>query len=426
MEELFEHRPHTRADIKLLVVDDREDNLYSIEAILENDGYTIKTANSGRAALRILLKEEDFTLILMDVQMPDLNGFDTATLIYDRDKLKHIPIIFITANDHGDDNVFKGYQMGGVDYIYKPINAQLLRAKVAVFAELFKKNHELRAQEQMVAAANRLLKKEIQERIQSEEKVTLLNRQLVENIAQLRTTNEELERFAYVASHDLQEPLRKIMLFSDQLSVKYSSLLTQEGVDHLERIIRSSERMQLLIRNILNFSKSATNEGTKETTALNVLLESVLSDLEVYIEQKAAVVEVGELPVMDVVPDQFRQLFQNLVINALKFSKPETAPVIRIYAETTSGMHISGIADSLYYTDFYRIQVADNGIGFDEKYAQDVFVLFKRLNSYDKYEGTGLGLSICKKIVEQHNGFIRAESSPGEGATFSIYLPVSA
>ncbi|MBZ0100375.1 MAG: response regulator, partial [Taibaiella sp.] len=129
--------------IKLLVVDDREDNLFSIESILEKDNYVIRTATSGREALKILLKEQDFTLILMDVQMPHLNGFETAELIYERDKLKQVPIIFITANDRGDDNVFKGYQLGGVDYIYKPVNADLLRAKVAVFVELYKKNSEL-------------------------------------------------------------------------------------------------------------------------------------------------------------------------------------------------------------------------------------------------------------------------------------------
>src|SRR5439155_15510776 len=122
-----------KSDIKILLVDDREDNLYSIEAIFEKDNYTIVKANSGREALKVLLKEQDFTLILMDVQMPDLNGFETATMIYEREKLRHIPIIFITAHDHSDENIFKGYQMGGVDYIYKPINSELLRAKVSVF-----------------------------------------------------------------------------------------------------------------------------------------------------------------------------------------------------------------------------------------------------------------------------------------------------
>src|SRR5688572_22547701 len=210
-----------KTDIKLLVVDDREDNILSIETILERDGYTIVKATSGRAALKILLHQHDFTLILMDVQMPDMNGFETAALIYERDKLRHIPIIFITAHNQGEEKMYEGYKLGGVDFIYKPINPELLRFKVSVFADLYKKNHQLIQQEQKLTAVNTFLEKEIEERKISEEKIKLLNQQLIENNEQLRTTIEELDRFAYVASHDLQEPLRKIMLFSDKLLNKH-------------------------------------------------------------------------------------------------------------------------------------------------------------------------------------------------------------
>ncbi len=424
MPETTEHILPVRSDIKLLVVDDREDNLFSIESILEKDGYVIRTANSGRAALRVLLKEDDFTLILMDVQMPDLNGFDTATLIYERDKLKHIPIIFITANDYGDESVFKGYQMGGVDYIYKPVNPELLRAKVAVFVELYRKNHQLLAQEQRMAAANRQLEKEIKERINSEAKVTLLNRQLLENINRLKATNEELERFAYVASHDLQEPLRKIIIFSDQLAARYGATLKGEGTDFVERIMKASERMRVLIKNILSFSRSAANSDAFEETNLNLLLEGILSDLEISVQQKNAIVHIGPLPTLKIIPGQFRQLFQNLIINSLKFCKEDQPPEIHIYAEQIKGLQIPGIKNDLYHDDYYNIYIKDNGIGFEQKYAQDIFTLFKRLNSYDKFEGTGIGLSICKKIVEQHNGSISASSIVNEGTTFIISLPV--
>ena len=424
MDIITENNPSGRSEIKLLVVDDREDNLLSIETILERNGYTIKKANSGRAALRALLKEDDFTLILMDVQMPDLNGFETATLIYERDKLKHIPIIFITANDHGEESAFKGYQMGGVDYIYKPINPDLLRAKVAVFVELYKKNHLLIAQEHKTAAANKLLEKEIEERILSEEKIGLLNKQLLENIERLKATNEELERFAYVASHDLQEPLRKITLFSGQLATKYSGRLEDEGKDFINRILKSSERMRILIKNILSFSKSAANSDLFEDTNLNELINSILSDLEISIEQKKAVLNIGKLPVLKVIPGQFRQLFQNLIINALKFSKENCSPEINIYAEMTNGLNIPGIDTSHHNDDYCNILIKDNGIGFEQKYADEIFTLFKRLNSLDKFEGTGIGLSICKKIVEQHNGYISATSNIGEGTTFTISLPV--
>ena len=203
-----------KEEVKILVVDDREDNLLSIETILEKDGYKIVKASSGRGALKVLLHEHDFTLILMDVQMPDMNGFETASLIYQRQKLRHIPVIFITAHDYQEENVFKGYETGGVDYIYKPINPELLRYKVSVFAELYRKNHQLLQQEKILKAINKDLQKEVEERKVIQERMILLNRQLLENNTALKNTNEDLDRFAFIASHDLQEPLRKIMLFS--------------------------------------------------------------------------------------------------------------------------------------------------------------------------------------------------------------------
>src|SRR6202008_2358041 len=167
--------------IKILLVDDKENNLLSMESIFAKDNYQITRANSGREALKILLKEWDFTLILMDVEMPDLNGFETATLIYQREKLQQIPIIFITAHSYGDDKIFKAYKAGAVDYIYKPIQPELLRAKVAVYVDLFRKNHLLMEQEQKLKAINRSLEIEIKDRVTSEQKINELNKQLLKN-----------------------------------------------------------------------------------------------------------------------------------------------------------------------------------------------------------------------------------------------------
>ena len=191
----YSHSP-VKSDIKILVVDDRDDNLFSIEAILEKDNYNIIKANSGRAALKILLQQHDFSLILMDVQMPDMNGFETATIIYESYKLKNIPIIFITAHNYDEDIIFKGYRMGGVDYIYKPINPDLLRVKVGVFVELYRKNQQLMQHEKKLMAINRSLQKEIEERKASVEEVKLLNEKLVENNVHLKSVNEELDQFA--------------------------------------------------------------------------------------------------------------------------------------------------------------------------------------------------------------------------------------
>jgi len=414
---------NNKPEIKLLLVDDREDNLFSIETILLRDGYTIRKANSGRAALKALLKEQDFTLILMDVQMPELNGFETATLIYEREKLRHIPIIFITAHDHSDENLFRGYQSGGVDYIYKPVNPDLLRAKVSVFVELYKKTHQLMAQEQRLKSVNQNLQSEIQERILSEQKVNLLNQQLMENILQLKATNEELDRFAYVASHDLQEPLRKIMIFGDRLANKYNELLGDDAKEYLERMRKASERMQLLINNILDFSKFSAASQSFEQTDLNRLVEEVLSDLEIEIERKKAVIHIEELPSLCVIPGQFRQLIQNLLSNSLKFSKKDLPPEINLYAETIKGEELAGSVGINPNEKYCRIYVEDNGIGFDEEYAEKIFVIFQRLHSNHLFEGTGIGLSICKKIVEKHNGLISATSIPEKGSVFTIILP---
>jgi len=410
-----------KPDINILVVDDREDNLLSIEAILEKDHYNIFKANSGRAALKMLLQRYDFSLILMDVQMPDMNGLETATIIYERDKLKAIPIIFITAYSNDEEYIFKGYKMGGVDYIYKPVNPELLRAKVGVFVDLYRKNHLLISHEKKLVAANRSLQKEIEERKLSEERISLLNKQLLENNEHLKTINEELDRFAYVASHDLQEPLRKIRVFSDKImSVKDDQ---NEVEKYLDKISSSSQRMQLLIRNLLEFSRHSVNAADFVNVDLNELVKEALIELEVEIEKTHVQINIDLLPKIYAVPDLMRQLFYNLVSNAIKFKRREEGSVINISSEKieVSGTKIPG----KYRKDinYFKVSVSDNGIGFDAKYADEIFMVFKRLHSYHEFEGTGVGLSICKKIMDIHNGYISASGDINEGAVFVLELP---
>jgi len=411
------------SDIKILVVDDREDNLFSIQTILEKDGYTIVKANSGRAALKLLLNDFDFTLILMDVQMPNMNGIETASLIYEREKLKHIPIIFITANNYDEEYIFRGYQTGGVDYIYKPINPELLRVKVGVFVELYRKTHQLLHHEKRLLAANKKLETEIEERRLSEEKIKLLNQQLVDKNARLKSTIEDLDRFAYVASHDLQEPLRKIIFFSDRITHKYRDKIDESLNNDLEKIIKSSRRMNILINDLLQFSRHSVDEKDFTYVALDDLIKEVLTDIEIKIENAKAQIELADLPSIWGVPSQLRQLFQNLISNAIKFRKKDCPPLVRIYAEladeeqyNTNGEPIAG--------RYHKIYICDNGVGFDQKYAEEIFVVFKRLHSYHDIQGTGVGLSICKKIIENHNGFIQAQSKVNEGAVFTVCLPV--
>jgi len=421
MEKVTVQNTGRKADAKILVVDDRADNLVSIEAILEQDKYTIVKANSGKAALKILLNDHDFSLILMDVQMPELSGYETATIIYERDKLRNIPIIFITAHSYDEEFIFKGYRMGGVDYIYKPVKPELLRAKVAVFVELYSKNQQLQLQEKKLLAANKYLQKEIEERKISEEKVKLLNEQLIANNESLKQMNEELDQFAYMASHDLQEPLRKIQVFSDKILRKNN--FDSDSEKYFGKIINSSKRMQHLINNLLDFSRHTVSSNDFKKTSLNELVKNALTELEVEIEKSNAKINYGELPVVSAVPGLMQQLFYNLFSNAIKFRKPSEDLVIDVRAEKMNPNDPSNFIKYNSNKNFYKITVQDNGIGFDEKYAEDIFRVFKRLHSYQEFEGTGVGLSICKKIVEKHNGFIKAESEIDKGSTFIIGLP---
>jgi len=356
----------------------------------------------------------------MDVQMPDMNGFETATIIYQREKLKNIPVIFITAHNKDEEYIFKGYQMGAVDYIYKPINPELLRAKVSVFVELHRKNQQLLAHEEKLLMINKSLQNEIEERKASEQNVKLLNKQLLENNLNLKAINEELDRFAYVASHDLQEPLRKIMVFSDKI---LSADKDQEVEKYLKKIIDSSQRMQSLINDLLRFSRQDVHATDFIQTDLNAVAKEAVFELEIEIEKTKAQVNINSLPSVWAVPSLIQQLFYNLINNAIKFRKDESFPVINIYADKMQPSEINIYKKLSDNVDYYKINISDNGIGFDEQYSEEIFVPFKRLHSYHEYEGTGVGLSICKKIIEKHNGFITAKSKLDEGSTFIIALP---
>lgn len=408
---------------KILLVDDREDNLLSIETIFEPDGYRFVKANSGRKALKILLSEFDFALILMDVKMPNLNGFETASLIYERDKLKHIPIIFITANNFGDENLYKGYRAGAIDYIYKPIKPEVLRAKVSVLIDLYKKNRQLLAQEQRLVAINKSLEMEIKERKSSEEKIKLLNRQLLENIASLEQANKELDRFAFMASHDLQEPLRKIRMFSDRLALKYHQVIDEDGKTDIHRIHKAAERMQNLITDILTFSKISVEAPTFIDCDMNNLLQEVVNDLDEELKSKNGKVIIDKLPELSVNPSLIKPLFNNLIENALKYSKKDISPIVKVTAEISAQMN--GTVSQAPIVKYCRIYIQDNGIGFDQKYAEEIFGMFKRLHHNSEFQGTGIGLALCKKIVDQHQGYISAMSKINEGSTFIISLPLN-
>lgn len=403
---------------KILLVDDREDNLFSIEAILEPKGYRFVRARSGREALKILLAEFDFAMILMDVKMPNLNGFETASLIYERERLKHIPIIFITADNYGEENMYKGYQTGAIDYIFKPINPDILRAKVGVLVDLYRKNRLLMEHEKKLVIINKTLELEIKDRKLSEQKVNQLNRELLIKNANLENANKSLERFAFMASHDLQEPLRKIRMFSDKLSIKHKDA---QDADLIRRIQRAAERTQTLIADILAFSKTSTDPSDFSNVDLNNVIEELLQDINEEVLRKNASITVQRLPQLQASQRLMRPLFQNLISNALKYSSENRSPKIMIRSEMPANNHA---LKTEYNSNYCRIFIEDNGIGFDQKYAEEIFGMFRRLHGHSEYEGTGIGLALCKKIVEQHQGYISARSKVGEGSTFIVSFPI--
>ena len=247
----------------------------------------------------------------------------------------------------------------------------------------------------------------------------------------LEWSNRELQDFASVASHDLQEPLRKVVAFGDRLKAKYGDQLGEQGSDYLERMQNAARRMQILIDDLLSYSRVTTKARPFAPVDLDQLVREVVSDLEERIDWEGGQVQVGALPVVLADASQMRQLFQNLIVNGLKFRAPGRSPVVRIEAELherqsgillDDGQNRSGIRRLPLQ---YRVVVADNGIGFEPQYAERIFSIFERLHGRDEYEGTGIGLAICRKIVERHGGTITAEGDPNVGARFGVTLPAS-
>jgi PAS domain S-box-containing protein len=235
----------------------------------------------------------------------------------------------------------------------------------------------------------------------------------------LQKSNEELAQFAFVASHDLQEPLRKIQTFASRIQATETAL-TDRGKDYFRRMQQASMQMQQLIADVLSYSRMNATEQHVEALALGVLLAKVQEHLSERIEEVGATIEAGVLPVLKVIPYQFEQLLSNILSNALKYIRPGVPPRIVITADTVPGKAIDPLASEEVY---HRIVIADNGIGFEPQYSERIFQVFQRLHSKNEYEGTGIGLAICKKIIDNHHGFITAAGEPGKGAAFTLYLP---
>jgi two-component system sensor histidine kinase/response regulator len=357
---------------KILIVDDKPENLVALEVVLRDLDVDLVKATSGNAALKETLHHE-FALALLDIQMPEMDGYELASILRDEEKTSHLPFIFISAVYTDNLNVFKGYEKGAFSFITKPFQPEMLINKVKFFVEKHQQEIELKT----------------------------LNENLV-------LANKELEQFAYVASHDLQEPLRTISNFVGLLNMKYAETLDKNGSQYLNYIVDATTRMQNLIKDILILSRIGRDETFRDIDC-NKTLEDILVDISAALKESNAKITVSPLPILFGTEIEFKQLFQNLISNALKFCKKDVEPVITIKAEER---------------DYdYLFSVADNGIGIEEQYKNQIFIIFKRLHGMNEYPGTGIGLATCQKVVALHKGKIWVESKPGEGSTFYFTIP---
>ncbi|ABQ06369.1 hybrid sensor histidine kinase/response regulator [Flavobacterium johnsoniae] len=400
----------------VLIVDDIKANIIALKKTLELHDIDVDTAESGEEALKKILKT-NYCLIIMDVQMPGLDGFEVVKILSGNKRTKDIPVIFLSALNIEKKYIFKGYETGAVEYITKPVDTDLLMLKVKTFLKIYEQQNELKLTKELLSKEIKI-RKEAQDNL--EIKIAERTKELVLKNEELEMKNHELQQFAWVVSHDLNEPIRKIQIFIKIIKELYLKE-DDKGIDYVNRTIKSAERMQTLITDLLAYSRLSA-QVKPEVTDLNIVLQEVLSDFDYLIERKNATVKTTELPTIDSIPSQLRQVFQNLIGNALKFSGANEPPFIEI----TSELIVDKSFDSPTSPEgkYCRIIVKDNGIGFDEIYLDRIFIIFQSLNDRQTYEGTGIGLAIAKKIIEKHNGLITARSEVGKGASFIIILPL--
>jgi signal transduction histidine kinase/CheY-like chemotaxis protein len=500
--------------MKILLVDDTPDNLVSIEAALSGLGEELVLANSGKEALRHLLNE-DFAAILLDVRMPDMDGFETAELIRSRPRSRQTPILFLTGY-RNEEHLFRGYDLGAVDFLFKPIVPEVLRSKVAVFVDLSRGNARLKEQADALRKQAEVLQKaelkfrslleaapdpmvmcredgeilmvnsqtevlfhcgrdrlisrnikalvpgwgfrgrpvqdvergieltaypegappfpveisfsplqteegvvitsairDISERKKTEEQIRQLNANLEERVLErtnaLMRSNEELQQFAYIASHDLQEPLRTVSIYAQLLAKRYQGQLQGDADQFINFIVEGAERMERLIHDLLDFSRvEARGADFFVKMGCEEALDDAIRNLHSLIHESGAVITRQGLPSITGDPVQMTRLFQNLLVNSIKYRSHEV-PCI----------HVSANRDGRDWL----FSVRDNGIGIEPLYAEKVFGIFKCLDPRDKRSGSGMGLAICRKIVSRHQGRIWVESALGKGATFHFTLP---
>ncbi|HCF28633.1 MAG TPA: hybrid sensor histidine kinase/response regulator [Cyanobacteria bacterium UBA11049] len=404
--------------VNILLVDDHPENLLALGAILEISSYNLVKALSGEEALKCVLYH-DFAVILMDVQMPGMNGFEAAAIIRDRKRSRHTPIIFLTAIDKSENRVVTGYQLGAVDYLFKPVVPEILQSKVEVFVDLFKKTEEIKQQAAKLATANQQLAEEIIQRRQAEEQVNKLNQDLEQRAIDLEATNQELRAFNYAVSHDLKAYLNRIAGFSKALQEDYADNLDVEGKSYLRSIHTATDRMAALTNALLRLSKVAHWELQYESVDMSALAQEIVAKLKQATPQRQVEVAIDPKLVVQGDRELLKIALENLLGNAWKYTSKKTNARIEFGASNSTD-EISNLPHSSSNTVVYFIR--DNGAGFDSSYADKLFNPFHRLHTDAEFEGTGIGLSTVQRIIHRHNGQIWANGAVEQGATFYFVI----
>jgi signal transduction histidine kinase len=364
--------------VNILLVDDRPLNLAALESILDCADYRITKAESAQEALMSLFTK-DFALIVLDVRMPEIGGLELAQLIKQRKRTEDIPIIFLTAHQPDDQHVLSGYGAGAVDYLIKPISPAILKSKVAVFAELYRKNRALNEANEILNQRNEAL----------------------------LAANKELEIFSYTISHDLLAPLRHVIAYVEALRAHEESRLDDKGTRYLDIIQDSARRLSILIERFLSFVRMGRAELKVGPVDMGELVRQARHILQAETADRRIEWQLPALPIVEADPALMLQVWINLLSNAIKYTRRSNPARIEVSCDESS-------------RDEFVFFVRDNGVGFDMQYVDKLFGVFQRLHHDDEFEGTGIGLANVRRIIERHGGRTWAEGKLNSGATISF------